>query len=63
MKISAIKMDKLLIKNVMSIQELSANSKVSKVTISRMRSGKQEARTQTLGKICKALNCKVEDLI
>lgn len=63
MKLSVEKMDILLANNVMPIQKLSEVSSVSKVTIARMRSGKQEPRPQTLGKICKALGCNAEDLL
>ena len=63
MKISKEKMDRLLSDKVMLIQQLSEVSEISTVTIARMRSGKQEPRPQTLGKICKALGCKAEDLL
>ena len=63
MKISVIKFNKMLTNRAMSINELSETSKISRITIARMRSGKQEPRPQTLGKICKALGCKAEDLL
>lgn len=43
--------------------ELSKVSGVSQVTLARFKAGTQKARPQTLGKLAKALNVKVEDLI
>lgn len=43
--------------------ELSKVSGVSQVTLARFKAGTQKARPQTLGKIARALNVKVEDLI
>lgn len=43
--------------------ELSKVCGVSQVTIARFKAGTQKARPQTLGKIARALNVKVEDLI
>ena len=63
MKLDTIKFNRMIANNVMSIGELSEVSGISRITIARMRSGKQEPRPQTLGKICKALGCKAEDLI
>lgn len=46
-----------------SAVELSKESGVNQVTIARMKAGIQEPRPQTLGKIARALGCKVEDLL
>ena len=43
--------------------ELSKKSGVSQVTIARFKAGTQKARPQTVYKLAKALNVKVEDLI
>ena len=43
--------------------ELAKVSGVSQVTLARFKAGTQKARPQTLGKIARALNVKVEDLI
>lgn len=43
--------------------ELSKVSGISQVTLARFKAGTQKARPQTLGKLAKALNVKVEDLI
>lgn len=63
MKLSVKKLNLLLANRVMSIEKLSKESEVSKVTLSRMKAGAQEPRPQTLGKIARALGCKVEDLL
>lgn len=46
-----------------SAVELSKESGVNQVTISRIKAGTQEPRPQTLGKIARALEVKVEDLL
>lgn len=46
-----------------SAVELAKESGVARVTIARFKAGTQKARPQTIGKLAKALNCKVEDLI
>lgn len=63
MKLSVKKLNLLLANRVMSIEKLSKESEVSKVTLSRMKAGTQEPRPQTLGKIARALGVKVEDLL
>ncbi len=63
MIIDTKKYNLLLANNSMSVKELSELSGVAEVTLCRIRSGVQVARPQTLGKIAKALNCKVEDFI
>lgn len=47
----------------LSATELSTLSGISMVTLARFKAGTQKARPQTLGKLAKALNVKVEDLI
>lgn len=63
MKLSVEKYYLFLANECMSTQELSEKSGVSQVTIRRLISRKQEARPQTIGKIAKALNVKVQDLL
>lgn len=46
-----------------SAVELSKESGVNQVTITRMKAGTQQPRPQTLGKIARALGVKVEDLL
>lgn len=46
-----------------SAVELAKICGVSQVTIARFKAGTQKARPQTIGKIAKALNIRVEDLI
>jgi len=47
----------------LSINELSVMSGVNIVTLCRLRSGVQKARPKTVGKLARALKCKVEDLL
>lgn len=46
-----------------SATSLAEQSGVSQVTIARFKAGTQNARPQTIGKLARALGCKVEDLI
>lgn len=46
-----------------SAVRLSEKSGVNQVTIARIKAGTQQPRPQTLGKIARALGCKVEDLL
>lgn len=52
-----------LAKNVLTITELSRLSGVSRHTLTRLKSGTHELNTKIVGKLAKALNCEVEDLI
>lgn len=63
MIIDTKKYNLLLANNSMSVKELSEMSGVAEVTLCRIKNGVQVARPQTLGKIAKALNCRVEDFI
>lgn len=47
----------------LSTEKLSEISGVSRVTIQRLKAENQKARLQTIGKLAKALQVKVEDLI
>lgn len=47
----------------MTISELSIQSNVSRVTLTKFTTGKSNLRPATIGKIAKALNVKVEDII
>lgn len=47
----------------MSINDLAEKSDVSRNSIGKFISGRTEPRPATVGKIAKALGCKVEDLI
>lgn len=53
----------LLANKCISEKELSKLSGVSTVTLSRIKKGEQTPRPQTIGKIAKVLNVKVEFLI
>jgi len=63
MKINTRKYNLLLANKGMSVKDLAALSGVNEVTLCRLKNGSQTARPQTLGKIAKALQCKVEDFI
>lgn len=63
MRIDAKKYNLLLANEAMSVKELADLSGINEVTLCRVKNGLQAARPQTLGKIAKALNCRVEDLI
>ncbi len=63
MKICNTKMDIAMANSCVSISELAEQSKVSRISIGRFINGKTEPKPVTVGKIAKALNCKVEDII
>jgi DNA-binding Xre family transcriptional regulator len=63
MKIDKNKLDLAMAANCISYEKLSKITGVSQVTIARMKNGSQNPRPITVGKIAKALNVKVEDLI
>ncbi|HBB28314.1 MAG TPA: hypothetical protein DC000_03520 [Clostridiales bacterium] len=61
-----INLDKLnlaIANRCLSVNELSAISGVNSVTLCRIRKGTQKARPKTVGKLARALKCKVEDLL
>lgn len=62
----AIDSSKLILaiaKSGLSSIQLAEKSKISQTTIARFKAGTQKARPQTVYKLAKALNVKVEDLI
>lgn len=63
MKIDTHKLSVEIARNYFSSEELSKNAGISRVTLQRLKSGKQVARPQTIGKLAKALEVKVEDLL
>ena len=63
MIIDVEKYNLLLAENCLSVIDLSKQSGVSEVTLSRIRNGLQKARPQTIGKIARALDTTVENLI
>ncbi len=63
MKICKNKIDIAMANCCISISELAEQSKVSRSSIGRFINGKTEPKPVTVGKIAKALNCKVEDII
>lgn len=63
MKINVFKMKLAMADACITISELSLQSKVSRVALSRLMSGETDPKPATIGKIAKALNVKAEDLI
>ncbi|MEG1619791.1 MAG: helix-turn-helix transcriptional regulator [Eubacterium sp.] len=63
MKIDTKKLDLIMAENCLSAEELAKLTGVSSVTVSRIKKGTQKARPKTIGKIVKALNLKVNELI
>ncbi|SHI92556.1 helix-turn-helix domain-containing protein [Parasporobacterium paucivorans] len=63
MRIDSNKLNILAAKSCLSMIEISKLSGVDTVTISRILKGSQEPRIQTIGKLARALNVQVEDLI
>lgn len=63
MKIDSLKFNLALAKSCLSMTELSEMSGVNNVTLTRICKNKQEPKPKTIGKIAKALNMSVEELI
>lgn len=63
MKIDKLKLQIAMGNEQLSGKKLSERSGVSEVTIARLKKGVQEARPETAGKIAKALNVPVTEII
>lgn len=63
MQISKIKLEKVMADQCITSEGLSKKTGVSQVTLARMKRGAQNTRPATIGKIAKALNVPVENLI
>lgn len=63
MKIDTHKLAIEMARNCLSFENLSKGAGISRTTLQRIKSGKQIARPQTIGKLAKALEVKVEDLL
>ena len=63
MKINPVKLIIAMANKGLSIATLAELSGISRITLARFKSGTQKARPQTLGKLAKALDVKVEDLL
>jgi len=63
LKINKNKLEVLMAAQCITAENLSKLTGVSQVTIARMKRGVQNARPATVGKIAKALNVPVENLI
>ena len=63
MKIDKRKFDLALANAAYTLKELANKSGIAEVTICRITKGKQKARLSTIGKLAKALNVRVEEII
>ena len=63
MKLDRLKLQLAMANACITISELSEQSKVSRPALTRFSTGKTNPKPATIGKIAKALNVKVEDLI
>ena len=63
MKINSEKFELAMSNAVIGTKQLSILTDLSQETIARIKNGRQNPRPMTLGKIAKALNVKVEDLV
>ncbi len=63
MKISKSKLEMIMAEQCLTAENLAKLTGVSQVTIARMKRGVQNGRPATLGKISKALNVPVRDLL
>ena len=63
MKIDKMKVDIAMANKGFSAKELSEKCGISQITITRLKKGVQTARPETVGKIAKALDVPVENLI
>jgi len=62
MTVSYKKLWKLLIDNDMKKKDLATKAGISTSTITKMSKG-ENVTTEVLGKICKAFNCNIEDIV
>jgi len=62
MAVSYKKLWKLLIDHDMKKKDLAKAADISNYTITKMSKGKN-VTVETLGKICKVLNCRVDDIM
>lgn len=63
LKIDKMKIDVAMANKGYSAKELSEKCGVSQITIARLKRGVQKARPETVGKIAKALNVDVTEII
>jgi len=63
LKIDKEKLSLALARKCMGTRDLAEETKLGEATIVKIRSGKQIARTQTIGKIAKALDVDVSEII
>lgn len=62
-KIDTKKVDLLIAKMEMSAKEFSEHSHINETTLCRIRKGKQVPNIKTVGKLAKALDVDVEEII
>lgn len=63
MKINTIKLDVAMANACISAAELCERAEISNQTLTKIRNGERNPKPATVGKIAKALNCNVTDLL
>ena len=63
MRIDIRKLDMLIAKKCLTLEELSLLSNLSKASITKLRNGERQARLSTIGKIAKALGVDVTEIL
>ncbi|SFO26995.1 DNA-binding transcriptional regulator, XRE family [Pseudobutyrivibrio sp. JW11] len=63
MKLSTRKLQMVMAEKCISLTELCQKAEISTVTLRDVRFGRQNPRPSTIGKIAKALNVSVQDII
>lgn len=63
MKIDSRKLDLIMAAQCLTSEQLSKVTGVSQVSIARFRKGTQQPRPATIGKIAKALNVEIQEII
>lgn len=63
MKIDNKKLELIMAMRCITLRELSKKSTISEVTLTRLKRNAQKPKPQTIGKIAKALECEVTEII
>lgn len=63
MKINKRKLNIYIVKDSRTLKEIAVNAEIDVVTLGRILSGKQQPRRSTIGRIAKALNVDVTDIL
>lgn len=63
MKINKRKLNIYIVKDSRTLKEIAVNAEIDVVTLGRILSGKQQPRRSTIGRIAKALNVDVTEIL